>query len=543
MHDSTRRQRKWRDALIPFTLFSLFALQMSLALSAPALADPPGRVGRLAWQSTPGSLTLDNQGRGESFRPGINQPLTGGDVLRTERNARAELQIGSMTLRLDGGTTLELARIDDERVSVYLRDGHLIVKLAAPETAGEFELTTPNGRFTADPTAREASLFRVDTDGNGSSATTYFGALRFAANDADVVIAAGQRADFGYAGPTRYRWSTPTRDEFMHWSAARDREAPPTVSSRYVSPEMTGAEDLDAWGDWAEVPEYGPIWTPRIVAADWAPYRTGRWVWVSPWGWNWVGDEPWGFAPFHYGRWVQYRGRWAWVPGERIARPVYAPALVAWNPAPGVNIDLSFGRPPAAGWFPLAPHQAFAPYYRSSPDYVRRLNRAPVAHIDHRERFFDDRRAGFDRPMPERERPRPDRDWRPRPDSGPQQPLADWRMRPDDHRRDRQEDRHESRNDDRHDRPHPEQAAAPFDRAPQTRPQPLAPPSHPDLAFSRPSEPARGTNPAPAPLREARGGEPHPQATADARPNTPRSERPDDDRRRHRRPSEGTEGR
>jgi hypothetical protein len=25
---------------------------------------------------------------------------------------------------------------------------------------------------------------------------------------------------------------------------------------------------------------------------------------MSPWGWTWVDNAPWGFAPFHYGRWV-----------------------------------------------------------------------------------------------------------------------------------------------------------------------------------------------------------------------------------------------
>ena len=120
MHDSNSRRRKLRDALIPFTLISLFTLLISLALSAPALADPPGRIGRVAWLSAPGGLTLDNGTRGESFQPAINQPLTSGDVLRTDANTRAEIQIGSTTLRLDEGTSLELTRIDDERVNLFL---------------------------------------------------------------------------------------------------------------------------------------------------------------------------------------------------------------------------------------------------------------------------------------------------------------------------------------------------------------------------------------------------------------------------------------
>ena len=314
MLDSKPCRRRWRDAR-PFTLLSLITLILSLTLAAPASADPPGRIGRVAWLSAPGSLALDNGARGESFRPPLNQPLTSGDVLSTDGNARAEIQIGSTTLRLDAGTSLELTRVDDEQVSIFLRNGRSIVKLASPETVREFELNTRNGRITADIAARDANIFRVEADGNGSSATAYFGALHISANDADLDIRPGERAEIWFARQTRYRISAPASDDFMHWSAARDQRPAAGASSRYVSPEMTGADDLDTYGDWSDTPEYGAVWTPRTVAADWAPYRTGHWVWVAPWGWNWVGHEPWGFAPFHYGRWVQYRGRWGWVPG------------------------------------------------------------------------------------------------------------------------------------------------------------------------------------------------------------------------------------
>ena len=380
--NNSRYFGNWRrSAPLPLTLISLFTLLISLALSTPALADPPGRIGRVSWLSEPGSLTLGNRSGGESFRAPLNQPLTSGDVLRTEANTRAEIQIGSMTLRLDENTALELSRIDDERVSVLLRNGGSIARLTSRESAREFALNTENGRFTSgDP-----GIFRVEADGNGSAATAYDGTLHFTANDADIDIETGERANIWYAGQTHYRLTTPASDDFMRWSAARDQRPlanTASASSRYVSPEMTGAEDLDAYGDWSDTPDYGPVWMPRSVAIDWAPYRTGHWAWVAPWGWSWVGHEPWGFAPFHYGRWVQYRGRWGWVPGTRIARPVYTPAMVAWSSEPGFSDSFTFGRPPMAGWFPLAPREVYVPFYRSSPDYVRRVNRTHVNHIE-----------------------------------------------------------------------------------------------------------------------------------------------------------------
>lgn len=368
---------EWRDASMPLTLLSLLALLLSLALPAPALADPPGRIGRVAWLSEAGGLTLDNRDNDESFRAPLNQPLTSGDVLSTDTNARAEIRIGSMTLRLDEATSLELTRIDDERVDIFLRQGRSIVRLTSPETVREFELSTPDGRFTA----LDTGIYRFEAEGDGSSATAYQGTLRFSAHDTALDISAGERADLWFAGQTRYRRSTPLSDDFMHWSAARDQSSQSGMATRYVSPEMTGAEDLDAYGDWSETSDYGPLWTPRAIAADWAPYRTGHWAWVAPWGWSWIGHEPWGFAPFHYGRWVQHRGRWSWVPGTYQVRPIYAPAMVAWTAAPEFNITFSFGRAPTVRWFPLAPREVYAPLYRSSSDYVRRVNRTHVAQI------------------------------------------------------------------------------------------------------------------------------------------------------------------
>src|SRR5207245_2208176 len=130
-------------------------------------------------------------------------------------------------------------------------------------------------------------------------------------------------------------------DDFDYWCAERDRRIDHSASARYVSDDVIGYEDLDEYGGWRPVPEYGTVWFPHTTVVGWAPYRYGHWVWISPWGWTWVDDEPWGFAPFHYGRWVVVGGVWGWVPcaprtvvGVAYVRPVYAPALVAWVGGP-----------------------------------------------------------------------------------------------------------------------------------------------------------------------------------------------------------------
>ena len=114
------------------------------------------------------------------------------------------------------------------------------------------------------------------------------------------------------------------------------------------------------------------MWAPAAVAPGWAPYRFGHWVWVAPWGWTWVEDEPWGFAPFHYGRWAFVESSWCWVPGPVVVRPVYAPALVAFVGGGGFGVGVGVGV--GVAWFPLAPREVFVPWYRTSPGYVNNVN-------------------------------------------------------------------------------------------------------------------------------------------------------------------------
>jgi hypothetical protein len=266
-----------------------------------------------------------------------NRPLTTGDRIATDNGARAEITLGTTTVRLDAATELEIVRLDDTRYSVRLRGGSVAARLRNPQSLGEFEMVTDEGRFRVQAVGR----YRFDRFDQTSDVTVFGGQATYEARNTALPVTAGQHAQFWIdsAGVPQYAIVAPARDAFAGWNDDRDRAEDRIVTastSRYVSPEMTGAEDLDRYGQWQQTPEYGALWVPRSVAADWAPYTTGHWAWVRPWGWTWVDDAPWGFAPFHYGRWVYHRNAWCWAPGTYVARPVYAPALVAWIGGPRV---------------------------------------------------------------------------------------------------------------------------------------------------------------------------------------------------------------
>jgi FecR protein len=352
-------------------------------------SDPPGRVGRLA--DVNGQVWLYSPDTGDWATATRNRPLTTGDRLATDAGARAEVRIGSTVLRLDGGSELEVLRLDDDRVSLQLHSGSVSARLRSREAAAEFEMKTGEGRFQLMRTGR----YRFDREDEASHVTVSNGQARYEGPGSALTVYSGQRAEFWVdAGNTaQYSLTEPVRDAFAAWNSERDRNEDRSVSARFVSPEMTGVEDLDRHGRWEQNDEYGAIWYPRVVAANWAPYSTGHWTWVRPWGWTWVDDAPWGFAPFHYGRWVYYRNSWGWAPGTYVARPVYAPALVAWVGGPRLSVSINIGGGPAVGWFPLAPREIYVPSYRVTPRYVETINITHVPRIANVTRIINNPQA------------------------------------------------------------------------------------------------------------------------------------------------------
>lgn len=349
-------------------------LAVAVVMPVAAEGDPPGRVGRLAWTENQVFFRVD---RSDTAAPAsINWPVSQGALFNTDRDGLAELWIGSTALRLAGISELEVLALDDDKIDLRLNEGTLAVTVLDPEQANDLRIGTPEGavRFAA------AGRYRIDILSGRSEVTTYAGQALIEDGERLISLRPGQRAVLDGGGYLRaeraYR-----ADRFDDWVARREALAVGGESRRHVSPEIPGIHDLDRHGDWQQDAEYGTVWLPRTVATDWAPYRQGRWAWIAPWGWTWIDAAPWGFAPFHYGRWVMLGPRWAWVPGQLRGRPVYAPALVGWVGEPGWQVSFSFGSAPAVGWFPLAPREVYVPAYRHSHRHLQQINITTVHNV------------------------------------------------------------------------------------------------------------------------------------------------------------------
>jgi hypothetical protein len=346
-----------------------------LCSTAAAQADPPAQVGRLSYLSGTVSFAPADNSSEWGVAP-LNRPVTTGDRVWTERDGRAEIRVGSTAIRAAALTSVDILRLDDDGTQLRLAQGTLDVNLRLLHAGDSFEIGTPGGAVLL----TQPGSYRVQVDPSGATTT-----LLVRRGQADVLtgnapLSVRDQQFLAFSAQGQETLAAPAPDEFDNWAAARDRQDERGVATRYVPPEMTGYEELDQHGAWQTTPEYGAVWTPTAVAAGWAPYRDGRWVWVSPWGWTWVDSAPWGFAPFHYGRWVWLGQRWAWAPGARVARPVYAPALVAF--VGGSNWSVSVGAGPAVGWVPLGWREPYIPWYRHSPAYVRNVNISHVTNIN-----------------------------------------------------------------------------------------------------------------------------------------------------------------
>lgn len=330
----------------------------------PYEPDPPGRAARLAY--TEGEISMQPSGLEDWTQAIVNRPLTTGDKLWSEPGARAEIQVGPAAVRLGGSTGFSFLNVDDDTIQMRMTAGVINVSVRTLRDSEQIEIATPNVALSL----LRPGNYRVEVNDAGDTTVVKVseGAVQATGSSQDIVVHAQQVVTFSGFDDLDARHATlGAPDEFDSWSLERDRNYERVATSRtaeYVSPDVTGYEDLEDNGSWSSEAEYGYVWTPRYVAADWAPYRYGRWVSISPWGWTWIDDARWGYAPFHYGRWAHIRNRWCWVPGPRHVRAVYAPALVGWGGSHSRNV----------GWYPLGPREYYSPGRRFSRHYLERVN-------------------------------------------------------------------------------------------------------------------------------------------------------------------------
>jgi hypothetical protein len=344
------------------SLLGALGLVAGMAAAADAQNGAPG----VAYVSAlNGDVSVQRGDSGEVEAAAVNAPVMVGDYLLTGPNGRAEVQFdyGHM-VRLGANTQLRFDDLDPSADSVQLAAG--TVGLAVLHTtSGYSQVETPS--VTIQP--REAGYYRVAVESDGTTEITV------RSGNAAILLPQGTRSlragstmyVSGPASSPSYRYVHPTGDpSFDQWNNDRDLSYERSNAYRYAPDSIPGAYALDSYGQWQNSPQYGNEWIPTDVNADWSPYSSGQWTDEPYYGWTWVDNDPWGYAPFHYGRWFrdQRRNRWAWAPGSRNeAAQGWSPALVAFVGFGGVGVSIELTN--SIGWVPLAPNEQPHPWWGS----------------------------------------------------------------------------------------------------------------------------------------------------------------------------------
>src|ERR1700757_231169 len=232
--------------------------------------DPPGRAVRLQYMS--GSVSIQPNGTEDWVAATLNRPLTNSDNIWTDKQSRAELNVGTGLLRTGDETSLTLTNIRDNTVQVQLHQGTLNVHVRHLFGGEVYEIDTPNMSFTV----QKSGDYRFDVDPNEDATVV---TVRKGEGDATgqgpaVRVRSNEQVRFTDENSLTHTVAeAPPYDGFDGWCAARDKRADTSLSARYVAPGTVGYEDLDDNGVWREIPPYGPVWVPSSVAPGWAPYQ------------------------------------------------------------------------------------------------------------------------------------------------------------------------------------------------------------------------------------------------------------------------------
>lgn len=259
----------------------------------------------------------------------VNMPIAEGDRVGTT-DGRAEIYLGrGAYLRLDRKTKIDftsLPRRGNDLTQVRVWSGNIYLSVKDLEEEKSIEIhTTDVSVYILDQ-----GLYRIDVREDAETDIFVFhGMLEAAGESGSVLVKDRQRLEAvkgrTVSPPTGF--IATSEDSFDQWSNYRDAQIRKRMARRYLPNELEDFEyELDTYGNWVYLSQYGYVWVPGGIGSDWRPYFNGRWIWRPLCGWIWLPYEPWGWAVSHYGRWHWSVGiGWHWIPTR-----IWGPGWVHW---------------------------------------------------------------------------------------------------------------------------------------------------------------------------------------------------------------------
>lgn len=357
----------------------LFLAVVGMTVAAPcALADdagPQARAVRLSYVD--GQVSVSQGGTVLAPQALANTPLFEGAQITTQDDGRAEIQFedGSVA-RISPNSSLTLSEL---RMNGSAPETELLMSsgLGYFEFQGNAQSGQMRVRFgDSAVSASGFTVLRVDLDNPPGAVAVFSGNAHLdGASSLALDMHGGESVKLNGAEPGNYQLAESIDpDSWDAWNSDRDQvlteeEAQKTQATANVpNPNNPAWSDLDANGNWYNVPGQGYVWSPyEAENSGWDPYGCGSWMWQPAFGYGWVSCEPWGFMPYAYGAWNFFPGfGWGWAPGGGgpwwnsggwVANIGYAP-----NGYQGPHRPHGGPVHPGGGSIPLRPGGRYQPY-------------------------------------------------------------------------------------------------------------------------------------------------------------------------------------
>ncbi len=266
-----------------------------------------------------GVVQMDrNTGRG--FEPAFaNIPVIAGARLRTgEGVAEVEFEDNS-SLRLAPNSEVrfgQLGRMDTGGTETTVDVAKGLVYVGLEKTKGnEFVLTEGRARVLPLPGAH----LRLDGSGEQSKLAVFDGVAQLEFGGSSTIVA--KRETLSLIPATQTVSTVAKGTEEGNWDGwdkqENDYHKQKASFTGTGGSGLYGANDLNYYGSFVDMPGCGSMWRPYFASAGWSPFASGTWAYYQGAGYSWVSPYPWGWLPFHSGTWASCGGAgWGWSPGN-----------------------------------------------------------------------------------------------------------------------------------------------------------------------------------------------------------------------------------
>src|SRR5262249_21410138 len=247
------------------------------------------RVARISLVEGEVSYQRANDSRKDWFDATLNLPLEENDQLYSGSDGRAEIQLsGHNVVRIDHDTNLRFTQFSSGAIQMALPIGSAYFRIDSLDKR-KFDVVDANDPGINDPvyfeidtptvaiTFVKEGVYRVNVREDGSTEVVVRqGEAEVYNHEIGMVVVKKDRRVVVEGHGDLYQINgLEDKNDWDRWNDARDNGLSSTLASsdsaNYIPDAIPGAYDLDNYGEWIDTEEYGRMWCPRGVGADWAP--------------------------------------------------------------------------------------------------------------------------------------------------------------------------------------------------------------------------------------------------------------------------------